>query len=137
MKTFKTFIIEVSLETSFASKFKKGFKDFGLDDKEMKTILSIIKSAKNDRAVDAALVKIDKMIDGTFGTESIRGSAFFDRFWQDTIAIYLNTGDTYNTTLLYNVVSETWMITSMGDFVDMVDRGKLDKFHDGEPIRTI
>lgn len=38
------------------------------------------------------------------------------------VAVYINMGDTYAVTLLYNYQTSTWSITSYGDFVERNER---------------
>ena len=66
-----------------------------------------------ERALDAEL--------GTYGTEIVRGDRW-DRFYCDTVAVYLNTGDTYGTTLLFDVPARRWIICDLGTFVEQKSR---------------
>jgi hypothetical protein len=63
----------------------------------------------------AALHKADSVISG-HGGESIRCPR------RGLLAVYVNTGDTYSTTLLYNVASGAWRITTWGDYVEAFER---------------
>lgn len=65
------------------------------------------------RAVDAVL--------GTYGTEAIRGQ-YVDRYNQDIVAEYCNTGDSYAATILYDAVARKYRLTSWGDFVEKFER---------------
>ena len=61
------------------------------------------------------LVALDELA-GTHGVEAIRKG-------DETVAEYLNAGDTYNTTLLYSYVHrDAWQITCWGDFVERYER---------------
>jgi hypothetical protein len=53
----------------------------------------------------------------TFGVEAIRG-AWHDRFYGDVVALYINTGDTYNCTLLYDCVKDRFHVMDWGTFVE-------------------
>ena len=57
----------------------------------------------------------DSAIEG-FGPEVIRCQS------RGLLAVYVNTGDTYSTTLLLNRQSMTWRITTWGDFVESFER---------------
>lgn len=62
---------------------------------------------------------------GGYGTEAIFGHkerAAYPRFFLDVRAIYVNTGDTYSTTILYNTVTERFSVTSWGDFVERYEK---------------
>lgn len=58
---------------------------------------------------------------GTYGTESLTGDRW-ERFYCDTVAVYLNAGDTYATTLVFDVPARRWTITSVGDFIESKGR---------------
>ena len=80
-------------------------------------------SAKH-AAVDAALEAANKAL-GMHGVEAIQGK-WHDRYYQNIVGLHLNSGDSYNTTLLYDTIAETFEITSMGDFVeDMTDEYEI------------
>jgi len=54
-----------------------------------------------------------------FGVEALRDeNAWVDGYWQNTIALYVNKGDTYDTTLLYDTENNRFLITSWGDFYE-------------------
>lgn len=56
----------------------------------------------------------------THGVEAIRTSEHIDRYHLDIRASYLNTGDTYNTTILLDHRDNKWLLTSWGDFADSI-----------------
>jgi hypothetical protein len=66
-----------------------------------------------EKALDAEL--------GTHGTEAIRGD-MWNRFYCDAVAIYLNTGDTYATTLIFDIPARRWIVASLGSFVESKQR---------------
>jgi hypothetical protein len=70
---------------------------------------------------------------GTHGVEAVRTSEFIDRYHLDIRASYLNTGDTYATTILLDHRDEKWRLTSWGDFVESLE-GKKDS--NGELIEV-
>lgn len=72
-------------------------------------------SAKH-AAVDAALDAANKAL-GMHGVEAIQGK-WHDRYYQDIVALYLNSGHTYNTTIVYDTVKEKFSIESWGGFVE-------------------
>ena len=69
----------------------------------------------------------------THGVEAIRTSEHIDRYHFDIRASYLNTGDTYSTTILLDHRDNRWLLTSGGDFVESLDGKKTD---DGELIEV-
>ena len=68
-----------------------------------------------ERALDAEI--------GGHGIESVRGEkAPWDAFYCDTVALYVNTGDTYAPTLLFDVPLRRWSVTDIGTFVERKQR---------------
>ena len=63
-----------------------------------------------ERTMDA----LNDALDG-FGVESIEGRGGF-------IASYVNMGETYETTILYNELTDTFLIVSWGDWVERNER---------------
>lgn len=72
-------------------------------------------------AADQALELADKLLSG-HGVEPIRGDYQVDRYYYDVVALYVNMGDTYNTTLLYETENERFLVTSWGDWVEKNER---------------
>ena len=70
--------------------------------------------AKTDRP-QAALHKADSLICG-YGAGTIYHPS------RGVIAFYVNTGDTYAATLLWNAATKAWRVTTFGDFVEMLER---------------
>lgn len=68
------------------------------------------------KAIDDILNVANSLFDG-HGIEAIRGM-WHDRYYQDIVALYVNMGDTYNTTLLFDAVKTKFHVTSWGDFVE-------------------
>jgi len=66
------------------------------------------------------LEKISDLIGG-YGVEAIEGNGN-DRYYMDTVALYVNMGDTYNTTVLYNTQIDKYAIVSWGDWVERNQR---------------
>jgi len=64
--------------------------------------------------VYAKLIALNFYLDG-HGVEAIREEK---SGLGKVVAEYVNTGDTYNTTILYNVKSQNFYVTTMGDFVE-------------------
>jgi hypothetical protein len=78
------------------------------------------------------LAALDELL-GTFGVEPIRTTEHIDGYWFDCRACYLNTGETYNTTILFDTRKDRFYLTSLGDFVESLD-GKRDE--SGCPIEV-
>jgi hypothetical protein len=78
--------------------------------------------------IDCILTACNEMIGG-FGVESIEVSSdlFQDRYYWNSIGIYINLGDNYITTIIYNTVDQLFEIANWGDYhQSMEDRLKLD-----------
>jgi len=72
----------------------------------------------DEDAVDEAMETADEILGG-HGVEGIQGEgAFIDKYWRDTILLYVNLGDTYDTTICYDTEEEAFFIGSWGDFYE-------------------
>lgn len=80
-----------------------------------------IKNAGTRKEVDHALNYVDDMIHG-HGVEAIRGDYHVDNYYYDIVGLYVNTGDTYNATLVYDTDREKFVLTTMGDWVEKNER---------------
>ncbi len=93
-------------------------KFLGLGEGEAKEITKELKRAAGDpAAVDAILEKINERIGG-FGVESIEGDYQVDRHYFNIVLLYVNKGDTYAETLLYETNTGTFYVGSWGDWVE-------------------
>lgn len=64
------------------------------------------------------LAALDELL-GTYGVEPIRvPGAWIDRYHGDIVASYLNIGDTYTITLLFDHETSRWKLTSWGDWYE-------------------
>lgn len=79
-------------------------------------------AGSNGRAVSESMQAIDGLL-GTHGVECIRG-ADWHPFWGDVTALYCNTGDAYDTTLLYDTRAGTFHVTSYGAWVEAEEKRK-------------
>ena len=52
------------------------------------------------------------------GVESIESEYQDDRYWGKAIGLYVNTGDTYNLTIVYNIIDQHFEFVSWGDFFE-------------------
>lgn len=75
--------------------------------------LERIAAVFNAIAVDVldALARADREL-GTYGVETIENASY------RTVLFYLNTGETYDATLLYDVEASTFRVGSWGDWVE-------------------
>ena len=77
----------------------------------------IQKITRSKGGVDYKLERINTLIGG-YGVESIPGE-WVDRYYQSTNLLYVNMGDTYEPTVIYDTVKKKWYIgVSWGDIVE-------------------
>lgn len=81
---------------------------------------------------ECRLAALDELLT-TCGVETIDTSEHIDRYWFHCRACYLNTGDTYNTTILFDTKKDRFYLTSWGDFVESLEGKKDDN---GDPIEV-
>jgi hypothetical protein len=78
------------------------------------------------------LEAINELIDG-FGIESSSIEGYWhSQYWQNTVCLYINTGDSYALTFIYNVVDDCFEITTWGDWIEamenqLIDDGSIDR----------
>jgi hypothetical protein len=62
------------------------------------------------------LTAVDEVLEG-YGVEDLQGG-FFDKHYQDIQALYVNFGETYTTTIIYDLMKEKFLVSSSGVFVE-------------------
>lgn len=77
-------------------------------------------AAHTNKRAEKALEEVDKLING-HGVEAIEGD-YVDSYHQNIVATYVNMGDTYNTTVLYETATGRFFITTWGDWVERNER---------------
>jgi hypothetical protein len=88
--------------------------------------------ADDPEQVDDVMDAVNEAVDG-HGVESINGTDYqVDKYWMDTILLYVNLGDTYDTTLLYDTENNEFSIGSYGDFVEKWENEEEDDEEDDE-----
>jgi hypothetical protein len=98
------------------------WKHEGLDvDEHAKTLAEILSRAVSGPGhrtpyIEIALEDANRLLKG-HGVEPIRGRNE-GGYWQDVVALYVNMGDTYNATVLYDVEASEFLVTSYGDWVE-------------------
>jgi len=68
------------------------------------------------QAVDDALDKIDECLSG-FGVEAISGN-YVDRYYQNIVVLFVNMGDMYANTVIYETDTGRFILTTVGDWVE-------------------
>lgn len=80
-----------------------------------------------DRKADTDdVLKTANKILGGHGVEAVRAEGAWDSYYVDIVALYVNMGDTYVATLIYDIDKNRWWITSWGDWLEAEERsGRL------------
>lgn len=73
-----------------------------------------------ERHVNKALDLANRFMQA-YGVEAVRGK-WVDNYYGDAVALYVNTGNSYTGTLLYDTVRGKFEVTSWGDFVEKYER---------------
>jgi uncharacterized protein YidB (DUF937 family) len=90
------------------------FKDI---DKEDAARLAQALKSKGRSAIDKALVIANDVLDGN-GIETLTSEDAWDNYYGDTIALYVNLGDMYHTTVLYSIEEEDFIVDAPGDWIE-------------------
>jgi hypothetical protein len=94
---------------------------FGVDDVAARHIANNVRNAQDAEDVDIVLDLVNEYIRG-HGVEAIRGDYHVDNYYFDIVALYVNTGDAYSPTLLYETDTDRFMLTTWGDWVERNER---------------
>jgi len=72
----------------------------------------------SQNSVEDAMDNANKYLEG-YGVETITDeNESVDNYWRDAIGLYINMGDTYEKTIVYDTKERQFLVTSWGDFVD-------------------
>lgn len=72
--------------------------------------------------IDLLLEALNEAVEG-HGTEPINiEKAWVDRYWATCCAVYVNVGETYAPTIIYDTASETFDLLSWGDMLERLER---------------
>jgi len=89
-------------------------KDLNIDGKYAWEIKRLMDKSDADKTMEHA-----NYVMMAFGVEPVHDeNAQVNQYWQNTIALYVNRGDTYDTTLLYDTDKDRFYITSWGDWYE-------------------
>lgn len=81
----------------------------------------LAKVVRNENDPDVTLEAANALMNA-HGIEAIRGDYHVDNYYYDIVALYVNTGDTYNPTLLYETDTDRFTLTTLGDWVERNER---------------
>lgn len=91
---------------------------FQVDEKTALHIKKLISSPCSHGEEDTILKEVNILIEG-YGLEAITiESAYIDNYYYDIVAVYINTGDTYNSTIVHDSKTGRFLLTTMGDFYE-------------------
>jgi len=91
----------------------------GASDDDLRDLSSELNRAKNRSQAGNALERANKVLGG-FGVEAV-----FDKD-EDVVLLYVNTGDTYSATVVWNEESGEMAVSNWGDEVDALERGGVE-----------
>jgi len=83
---------------------------------ELTTIRNSMFKADSHNRIDQALDSINNILGG-YGVEAIRDNKW-SSYYCDIGLLYVNLGDTYTPTVIYDTRSDKWIIASWGDIVE-------------------
>jgi hypothetical protein len=90
----------------------------------LRAVLAAV-DVKSHRSVEDTLKTANRLTDA-HGVEAIRGK-YVDRYYGDSVALYVNMGDSYAGTLLFNTITKKFSLTTWGNFVEKNEkRYKID-----------
>lgn len=87
---------------------------------DAKILDRMMTQARSTDDVDRVLEFANKALAG-YGIVAIEGM-WHDRYYQDIVALNVNMGDSYATTILYDAVKGKFHVMSWGDFVEKKSR---------------
>lgn len=102
----------------------------GLIRKEFEKLLAFNRKGEEQELedVDAVLENLNKLLSG-HGVEAIRSSdAWVSSYYGDIVALYINAGDTYNPTIVYDTDNGKFSVESYGDWIERQERSRRYRF---------
>jgi hypothetical protein len=77
--------------------------------------------------LEEKLKALNELIDG-FGIESSRMEGYYkNHYWSDCICLYVNQGESYAITIIYDVVNDRFEFTSWGDWIEAMEQYLIDE----------
>jgi len=67
--------------------------------------------------IDRVLFAVNKAIDG-FGVEAINSEDAWSSYYGNAVALYVNTGDTYSSSVVYDINKHQLYVTDYGEWVE-------------------
>lgn len=80
-----------------------------------------------ESAIDDQLEACNDILGGC-GVEAITANAHVNGYYMEAVALYVNMGDTYDATVLYDTARERFYVTCYGDWVETAERTRRYRF---------
>jgi len=94
---------------------------------DARKIASILAAVDRPEDVSSALEEASRIIGG-FGVEALQPEgAWVDRYWYNNILDYVNMGDPYVTTIMYDTQKGEFLIGLWGDFLETWEQENVEK----------
>jgi hypothetical protein len=124
------------MKTTYIPTVKELTEAYKISDESAERILIIFKTNKKQTLLDLAddwnlstnfmeydsikelKLTLINILSENFGVEALRDEKFYDSYFGNAIASYVNTGHSYALTLLWNHVNDQLLWASYGDFVE-------------------
>lgn len=74
------------------------------------------------REAELIMEKIAQLIPNNFGVECIRDADYWDRYYTDNRIMYINMGDTYIETILFDTKHNKYIVSCWGDYIERLER---------------
>lgn len=78
-------------------------------------------TANTGKEVSDAMDVVNRLLQG-FGVEVIRGSEWYNHYWGDIVMEYVNQGDMYYPTVLYDVEKQKFECTTWSDWMELAQK---------------
>lgn len=116
--------LPVANEKNIRRELGRFFEHEGIDPAiASRELASILASVRSGREIQEALKAADLLLNA-HGVEDIRSDKFDEGrgFFGDTAALYVNMGDPYVATILYDRPKDKFYVTGYGDWVERNER---------------
>jgi hypothetical protein len=95
-------------------------RELRVDEEDAEKLRKLIRY-HDHRSVDASLDFANKAMEA-HGIEAIHDPSRWDNYYTDMVALYVNTGDTYSATLIYDVERDTYLVQDWATWVERYER---------------
>lgn len=85
--------------------------------RELKVEIERAYARQTHDAYDKVLELANRLLEA-HGVEAIEGEDYIDRYYGNIVALYVNMGDTYVGTILFNTITERFTLEGWDDFVE-------------------